>query len=404
MTTNFDLRVRAEGNPNQYAVEIIGSPAGEAGAIPQEPPMVSVELLTAWQKGELTNEKAQTLGNLLYHWLFPAPLLDRLVASSTRLESQNEVLRVRLRIEPPELSRLPWELCWNHQDEFMALLPDLAWVRYISEPFAPSELSTPTPIQLVIALASPSDLPALDTDGEAAIILNSLKKVSDEVKVKVIPHTTWDLLQDALAEGADVVHFVGHGSINESGEGYLAFEDEEGALDAITAQRLRVLFRGRDVKIVVLNACQSAVAEGQEAIMAVAPSLVRSGIPAVIAQQAPVPDRLAQTFAKTLYEYLAKGKPLDEIITEMRIRAYGKAGTYAHWGIPVLFMRAPDGRVWKNDEQEVEEKQPPKKSGGVNFSGINNSSIKIGGNVVGGDFVSGTPQNNDLRKEGDAEE
>lgn len=402
MTTNFDVRVRADGASKRYAVEIIASPAGESAAIPLEAPQFSTDLLTAWQESRLSNQEAQELGKVLYEWLFPAPLLDRLVASSTRLESQNQVLRLRLRIEPPELSRLPWELCWNAQDEFMALLPDLAWVRYISEPFAPSELGTPTPIQLVIALASPADLPALDTDGEAAIILNSLKKVSDEVKVKVIPHTTWDLLQDALADGADVVHFVGHGSINESGEGYLAFEDDEGALDAITAQRLRVLFRGRDVKIVVLNACQSAVAEGQEAIMAVAPSLVRSGIPAVIAQQAPVPDRLAQTFAKTLYEYLAKGKPLDEIITEMRIRAYGRAGNYAHWGIPVLFMRAPDGRVWKNDEQEVEEKKPPKKNGGVNISG-NNSNFNIG-TVVGGDFITGNPQDNELRKEGDAEE
>ena len=139
--------------------------------------------------------------------------------------------------------------------------------------------------------------------------------------------------------------------------------------------------------------------------MAVAPSLVRSGIPAVIAQQAPVPDRVAQTFAKTLYEYLAKGTPLDEIITEMRIRAYGKAGNQAHWGIPVLFMRTPDGKLWQESEKQKAESKasPTPKRGGVNISDINNSQFKIG-TIVGGDFIGGTPQDDALRQEGEAEE
>ncbi len=403
MTTNFDLRVRADGESNRYAVEVIGSPAGESAAIPRDPPVFSAEHLAAWQASQLSNDEAQLFGKALYDWLFPAPLIDRLVASSSRLESQGAMLRIRLRIEPPELSRLPWELCWNIADEFMALRPDLAWVRYISEPFAPGGLGTPAPIRVVIALASPSDLPPLDTDGEAALIRDSLQKVEAGVQVKVIPHTTWDLIHDALVEGADVVHFVGHGSIDENGEGYLAFEDDHGDLDAVTAKRLRVLFRGREVKIVVLNACQSAIASGQEAIMAVAPSLVRSGIPAVVAQQAPVPDRLAKTYAKTFYEQLAKGKPLDEIITEMRIRAYGRAGNVAHWGIPVLFMRAPDGTIWQGSSSTAEENIPASPKTGVNISGINNSQINIG-TVAGRDIVSSSPVDDDLRKEGDAEE
>jgi hypothetical protein len=406
MTTNFDLRVRADHEPQRYTVEILASPAGEGAGITQSAPQVAPELLTAWQESRLTNTEAESFGKQLFEWLFPAPLLERFTASTSRLDSQNQVLRLRLRIEPPELSQLPWELCWNTHNEFMALLPDLAWVRYIAEPIPPNHLGTPTPLKLLIALASPSELPALDVDGEAALILDSLKLVGDLFQVKVLPHITTELLQEALAEGVDVLHFVGHGAINEAGEGFLAFEDDAGALDTITAQKLRALFRGRDVKMVVLNACQSAVAQGQEAIMAIAPSLVRSGIPAVIAQQAPVPDRLAKNFAKTLYDYLAKGRAVDEIITEMRIRAYVSAGDYAHWGIPVLFMRSPDGKLWQSDTQKSDGKTRPMKEqkGGVNISGINNSQIKIG-TVVGGDMVEGsTPADDDLRQEGDAEE
>jgi hypothetical protein len=136
----------------------------------------------------------------------------------------------------------------------------------------------------------------------------------------------------------------------------------------------------------VLNACQSAIATGQPALMGVAPSLVRSEIPAVIALQAPIPDAVARAFTKTLYEEMIKGKPLDTIVTEMRVDAYGTTRPYARWGIPVLFMRAPDGKLWVTGDEDEEEADSPKRRG-VTFKNIEDSQINIGGSVVGGDYI-----------------
>ncbi|MCA9875600.1 MAG: CHAT domain-containing protein, partial [Anaerolineales bacterium] len=84
-----------------------------------------------------------------------------------------------------------------------------------------------------------------------------------------------------------------------------------------------------------------------EAIMGIAPRLVWDGMPAVIAMQYAVPDTTAGLFAKELYTFLTDYYPLDKAVTEARITTYFTSQDKAYWGIPVLFMRAPDGRLWQ---------------------------------------------------------
>ena len=62
-----------------------------------------------------------------------------------------------------------------------------------------------------------------------------------------------------------------------------------------------------------------------------------------------MPDALALRFTQTLYEQLLLGEPLDKAVTEMRIAASlgPKPEDQVLWGIPVLFMRSEDGRIWE---------------------------------------------------------
>ncbi len=388
MNNNFDLRVRAGEGNDTYYVEVIGSPDGEIGAIKQGAPVVDAALLSAWESGFATPAEAQQIGALLYTWLFPGAVQERFATSRVKVAAEDERLRVRLRIEPLALSRLPWELVWNSQEDFLALSATLTFTRYIAEPFAASPLTAPTPLKIAIMLASPTDLPALDVTQEADTILKSFAAISDAVTPTVYPNTTWKTLQKVLADGVDVLHFVGHGGL-ENEEGYLALESESGESHRITSQKLRTLFRGRAVKIAVLNACQSALPGAQAALMGVAPSLVRSGVPAVVAQQTPVPSEVAQTFAETLYDYLVSGKPLDAAVTEMRLLSYGNNENYAFWGVPVLFMRAPDGQLWQERNRKADTTAKDKSGGSsVNLSDIKDSTISIG-TVAGRDIING---------------
>jgi ribosomal protein L32 len=74
--------------------------------------------------------------------------------------------------------------------------------------------------------------------------------------------------------------------------------------------------------------------------------MVMAGIPAVVAMQFPISDEAAILFSGTFYPLLAQGDPVDVAVAEgRRAIRLGNSSTM-EWGTPVLFMRAPNGRLW----------------------------------------------------------
>jgi CHAT domain-containing protein len=228
---------------------------------------------------------------------------------------------------------------------FFALQRDTPLVRYIAEPFAAQTLVAPRPVRILVAMAGPSDLPELKMDEEEQRIRQALAELGDQVSLTVLPNATAEKLHGALAHGYHVFHFIGHGTFVNN-RGSLAFENASGQTQLLDADQLMFLIGNTGLKVVVLNACKTAEHGERDALMGVAPALVRAEIPAVVAMQFSVPDQTALGFTRDLYRFLAAGKPLDAAVTEMRIGAYIGAGDRYYWGIPVLFMRAPDGIIW----------------------------------------------------------
>jgi WD40 repeat protein len=92
---------------------------------------------------------------------------------------------------------------------------------------------------------------------------------------------------------------------------------------------------------------------------------VRRGIPAVLAMQYEITDRAAIEFARAFYEALADGLPVDAAVAEARIAVSLGVTNTVEWGTPVLYMRSPDGVLFRMQEaieraaqmqQEAEEK------------------------------------------------
>ena len=104
----------------------------------------------------------------------------------------------------------------------------------------------------------------------------------------------------------------------------------------------RVLKDG-NVKVVVLNTCQSAGRDPRRVVWAgVAVALLKAGIPAVVAIQFNISDETAISFAQDFYKALASGLSLDEAV------AYGRRVIMERdddkrdqdWGLPVLYTRS----------------------------------------------------------------
>jgi hypothetical protein len=352
---NFDLRVGMKGSDGRYPVEVTSSPQGESKTpIWQEFPLDDYDFtdLVDYLR-DLVGRSADAveLGKRMKELLFPAEVWNLFYASRASMKAQGKGLRIRLRIDPPELSNLPWEYCYEDTMRFFALQRETPMVRYIAQPFGAQTLSAPNPMKVLLAIAAPTDQAALSIDEEEARVSQILSLLGDRAELTILRNATPERVHGALAAKPHVFHFIGHGVVQENGKGALAFENIFKQTQLVDADQLMILLGDVGVKVVILNACKTAAADARDAIMGVAPALVQAGIPAVIAMQFNVPDTTALGFTRDLYRFLAAGYPLDAAVTEMRIGAYISSGDKYFWGIPAVFMRAPDGIIWQRDEQ-----------------------------------------------------
>ncbi len=354
---NFDINIaKADGN---YQIEISDSPNGQEKAIST----LNLEdtglrdKLTYLAKLRARPTDVEEVGDKLAEFLFPPKISHHFDLSLREAQKNKKNLRVRLRLglDQPDLSRIPWEYCRINR-KFVAQGIETPMVRYLktNQPdYHP--ITVDQPVRLLLVTASPIDekWKQLDVGKEAESVRTAVQPLVDSGKVivEVLDHASPADLVTSLRRTfkPHILHFIGHGTLQENGEGALVLEDgsAERKPSLIDVDDISQLLDATDVSLVILSACETAAHEASEAIMGIAPRLVWDGMPAVIAMQYAVPDTTAGLFAKELYTFLTDYYPLDKAVTEARITTYFTSKDKAYWGIPVLFMRAPDGRLWQ---------------------------------------------------------
>jgi hypothetical protein len=97
---------------------------------------------------------------------------------------------------------------------------------------------------------------------------------------------------------------------------------------------------------VLLTACLAPQPGTRDVFSSTAATLIRRGIPAVVAMQYEISDLAAIEFARTFYELIAEGMPVDTAVAEARIAISMAIPNSLEWGTPVLFMRSPNGHLF----------------------------------------------------------
>src|SRR5205807_206208 len=90
-----------------------------------------------------------------------------------------------------------------------------------------------------------------------------------------------------------------------------------------------------------------------------AQSLVKQGIPVVIAMQFEITDKTAIQFSQEFYTRLAASDPVDAVLAEARKAIYFQSSPI-EWATPVLYMRSPDGLVFKVESLTLEQQKAKK--------------------------------------------
>lgn len=359
---NFDITIRPSGTPNSYRLEA-KSPNGEASATaPQVFPFEQDDyqyLARSLRDVQISEPQfANDMGEILRRFLFPAPIQELFSTTLNVSRAQGkDGIRVRINIneESSELYQVPWEYCRDDKS-FLSLNADTPLVRYMPTNRAPTPISVPSPVKILLAWANPKSLDELDVQSEIDAVKDALAAFTASGKVvieelKDASPTT--LVSKVRQNPPHIFHFIGHGALLPSGGGALALDNGRNAHVLLDGDRMLRLFQGDDTKLIILSACQSGAtsdksekSSSSQAFMGLAPKLVWGGLPAVVAMQYDLPNQAARPFMQTLYEFLALGRPLDTAVTEARIGLDFHILESPYWGIPVLFMRAPDGNIW----------------------------------------------------------
>jgi hypothetical protein len=348
---NFDLEI--ERDDGGYRVES-DSPIGQACSSFAKP-FSDQELITILQDLNQANasrdEVGRSFGARLFEAVFDGEVRACLRGSLDEAERQGMGLRIRLRLdEAPELVGLPWEYLYHPTLEcYLALSVLTPLVRYLELPECMRPLTITPPLKVLAVISSPKGYAPIDAEGEWRRLCTSMQQLEQRrmVTLERIP-ATLSALQDQLrCDSYHMLYFIGHGDFDEQRQdGLLLFEDVEGDSDRVSGEELGLLLHDhRSLRLAMLHACEGARTSCSDPFGGVAQCLVRQGLPAVIAMQFAVSGEAAAMMAGAFCEALADGYPVDAALAEARKTLFTQ-GNREEWATPVLYMRAPDGRLF----------------------------------------------------------
>src|SRR6266545_5074176 len=243
-----------------------------------------------------------------------------------------------------ELAILPWELLWDQDNALLLSRGEpSACVRYLDLPQA---LPPPRPASQklrILAVAPDAFIEADVREKERAARQTAWAALESAgvVEAEELNPATRSGLVDRIQNGPpiDILHFYGHGRYT-NGMGALLFDTDDGDGTWVNAKQLAVLL-GK-IRLVVLNACQSAMISDRGLLTGVAPALIAAGVPAVLAMQLTVRAESATRFAKIEYRSLARGESLQQAVNLARQALYFEEDEGGSWYVPTLMIRSRD--------------------------------------------------------------
>ena len=300
----------------------------------------NLELISAAQ--------VRDLGERLYATAFSGEVRQVLLSALHMLDAQAKtqpgtLLQIRLWLsETPELASLPWELLYLSEFGLhLALMPQVSLIRHLDVRRRSTLTEVTPPLHILCVIAAPSDQESLDAEIEWQRLQVDFAGLSADglVQVERLPQATFAALAARLdAESVHILHFIGHGVFDPySGNGAIAFEDATGTTQLVSGEQLvQVLGAHASLRLVVLNACEGAQSDGEDAHVGVAQRLVVGGLPAVVAMQFLITDGAARVFAQEFYESLGRGRVVDVAMQRARQAIYAQPNP-VEWATPVLF-------------------------------------------------------------------
>lgn len=352
---NFDLELfdyRQTNGMETFAVSVSGTSGGGRSTLDQRE-QVTIdaplrERLERLARSRPIGNELLQLGLQLGRLLLPPNARDFFRRSWNKL-GPIDVLRFRLRVNSPTLADLPWEICVlddaverGGPTNFLFLNRQISLIR--DEILADDRKVFPPveQLRLLAIMADPEDsgFDRLDLEAEERMLHAALRGVT-RITPDVRRNAGLRDLEDALMKPAQIFHFAGHGLFSDQDNaGAVILVDEQGKPCSYSATQLARQLAARDIRLAVLNACDTARSAGQGVSPGVAAALLQENIPAVIGMQYRIRDDSAKLFTERLYSALVAGHSIESAFGDARRAVADHVGDGDRdWAAPTLYVR-----------------------------------------------------------------
>jgi CHASE2 domain-containing sensor protein len=228
---------------------------------------------------------------------------------------RDEIIRVLIKSENPEIQRLPWHL-WDFFNRYSQA--EFAVASIISE--TPPKPQGKAKVRILAILGNSVNI-NIQADRD---LLESLPNVDSIFLVE----PSRQKLNDYLWQQWDILFFAGHSeSDDDTGRIYINQRDSL-TIDELKYGLKKAIFQG--LQIAIFNSCDG---------LGLARQLNSLHIPQMIVMREPVPDEVAQEFLKHFITAFASGKSFYLASREAREKLQGVEDRFpnATW-LPVIFQ------------------------------------------------------------------
>jgi tetratricopeptide (TPR) repeat protein len=337
----------------------------EASLLMGDPVMGLLRSTTANESAHASGKSAGSLGetpaNLvafgqrLFNALFQGRIRDSWMMAQGIAQHQHQRLRFRLGLKGTKLHQLPWEvLCAG--DRPLTTGTDIIFSRYhssfsvlrshLTQPRYPADPNQP--LKILLVLAAPKDQDGLALRQEAEQLRQELRSASDEnhhqaIDLTILEQPGREQLTQALEHNHfHVLHYAGHSDLGAGGGSLYLVNRQTGLTEVMSGDDLAGLLVNNGIRMAVFNSCRgvyTATTGHQTEEGNLAESLVKRGIPAVLAMAERIPDNVALNLSRLFYRNLKQAYPLDLSLSRTRqglITSYGSDKLY--WALPILYL------------------------------------------------------------------
>lgn len=359
-----EIHLRFQSGFDSYRVGVTSSAAGSTSAETQLDlsrstllelqRRITVALQQSRPHDAGIEDELERLGEQLYGAIFPMGpvhvVLTRALWDVLRSpEEQRHRLLVFLHFDPRDpktawLAEFPWDVLRVPLSpvRHAALDRRLSIARLLDVTPPPEPQPVVGPLKVLLVRAGAQELGGLELGLEQDSIIEALSSISGiECRSLDMPRRL-DLQRMLRDFNPHVLHLMGHGKVDEgTGSGWVYLRNDEGRPIPLRPRDLAEIVSGLSLRLVVLNACQSArgplSGDGDGSF---AEALVSQGVGAVIAMQFTISDKAARVFAAEFYERLAKRATIDDAVTEGRLAMRMDVPDSFEWCTPTLYMRS----------------------------------------------------------------